>query len=209
MNEAVRITWLGHSCFRMEYRGWSLVTDPYGDGSVPGLPPLRVSADAVYCSHGHADHGFTAGVTLSGRTPPADFRVDEAVCPHDDRGGALRGMSTIRRFRFGALSVVHAGDIGCAPQGDAAALLRRADLLLLPVGGYYTVDGAQAARIARESGARCVVPMHYREGDVGFPVISGPDGFLRALPAAVRLDGPLTLTEEAPRGVLVLSPRFV
>ena len=72
MTEAVTIQWLGHSCFRMEYRGFSLVTDPYEDGYVPGLAPLRVSADAVFCSHGHGDHSAEPCVALSGKTAPAD-----------------------------------------------------------------------------------------------------------------------------------------
>ena len=52
MNEKVSVTWLGHACFKLTYKGWSLIVDPYADGSVDGLPPLREAADAVYCSHG-------------------------------------------------------------------------------------------------------------------------------------------------------------
>ena len=59
MNE-VKIQWLGHSCFCMEYREYSIVTDPYEDGYVPGLAPLCLSAGAVYCSHGHGDHSAAA-----------------------------------------------------------------------------------------------------------------------------------------------------
>ena len=53
----MRIIWNGHSCFTLEAAGGTVVVDPYLDGSVPGLEPLRLKADAVYCSHGHRDHG--------------------------------------------------------------------------------------------------------------------------------------------------------
>ena len=61
MNE-VKIQWLGHSCFRMEYREYPIVIDPYEDGYVPGLAPLCTSAGAIYCSHGHGDHNAAACV---------------------------------------------------------------------------------------------------------------------------------------------------
>lgn len=115
MNEPVSVTWLGHAAFRMEYRGWGLVTDPYADGMVPGLPPLRQSAGAVYCSHEHDDHNRRDYVRLTRQAPPPDFSVSEAVCPHDSQGGALRGMNTVRLFSFGALRVAHMGDLGCIP----------------------------------------------------------------------------------------------
>ncbi|NCB64414.1 MAG: Zn-dependent hydrolase, partial [Clostridia bacterium] len=59
MNEGITITFLGHSCFRMTYRGFSLVLDPYDASGLPGMRPLSVQADAVLCSHGHYDHAFT------------------------------------------------------------------------------------------------------------------------------------------------------
>ena len=86
MNEPVRITWLGHSCFRMEYRGWALVTDPYADGMVPGLPPLRTAAGAVYCSHEHDDHNARTCVRITRQAPPPDFAVEAEI--HPDRSVA-------------------------------------------------------------------------------------------------------------------------
>ena len=74
MNE-VKIQWLGHSCFCMEYREYSIVTDPYEDGYVPGLAPLCLSAGAVYCSHGHGDHSAAACVKQTREKAPPDFSV--------------------------------------------------------------------------------------------------------------------------------------
>ena len=64
----MKITWHGHSCFSVAADGYTVVFDPYADGSVPGYPPLRLQADAVYCSHGHRDHNAAELVTLSSAT---------------------------------------------------------------------------------------------------------------------------------------------
>ncbi len=205
MSGEVLLTWLGHSCFRMEYEGFSLVTDPYSDGSVPGLPPLRQSADAVYCSHFHGDHGFTEAVTLTGGRAPADFSVAEAACPHDDCGGSKRGMNTVRVFSFGGIRIAHMGAVGCIPDRDVLDLIRGCDVLILPVGGYYTVDAAQAAEIAALAAPRCVVPCHYREGKRGFDVLGGVAEFTKRFDAVAAAGSTLTVTADAPRGVVVMS----
>ena len=206
MNNEVKIQWLGHSCFRMEYRGSSLVTDPYADSSVPGLAPLRVSADAVFCSHGHGDHNAAGCVRLSGRPLAEDVNIGEFDIPHDHHNGAKRGMNKIRQFTFGSLRIVHMGDTGRMPEEPILAALHGCDALLLPIGGYYTVDAEEAFRIAEKIRPRVIVPMHYRGEAFGYDVISTLDAFTALCPAQdVRyLDtDTFTLTPEKPQGVVV------
>lgn len=181
---SVKLTWLGHSCFKMEYRGWSLVVDPYADGSVPGLPPLRESAAAVYCSHGHGDHNAADCVQCSSAPAPEDFSVETIESVHDHHRGARRGRNTIHVFRFGKLRIVHMGDVGCMPEEETISRLRGCDVLLLPVGGYYTVDEAEAFRITESIAPRCTVPMHYRGKGFGYDVIG------TVIPFAARFDSP-------------------
>ena len=90
------ITWLGHSCFRLESAGYGLVIDPYRD--VAGYPPLRVEANAVYISHHHFDHDCLEAVTLlpGGENP---FKVETFSTFHDNCQGALRGDNTVHIFR--------------------------------------------------------------------------------------------------------------
>lgn len=204
----VTITWLGHACFRMEYKGWSLVVDPYADGSVPGLPPVRERAGAVYCTHGHFDHNAVKCVTLDGSAPPEDFSLATAVCPHDDAGGAKRGMNTIHAFTFGERRVVHMGDVGCALSGETLAPLRGCDVLLLPVGGFYTVDAAEAFALAKEIASRAVVPMHYRSDRpaFGFDVLGTAEEFTGRFPAEsvhYLSTACFAVTDRAPAGVVV------
>ena len=211
MNESVKVTWLGHSCFQLTWGDFSLVTDPYADGKVPGFPPLRVTASAVYCSHSHPDHNAAELVTIDGKAAPEGFSVEEIPCPHDHHGGKFRGMNTIRVFHFGDLRIVHMGDVGCPLPEESLRALRGCDLLLIPVGGHFTINGAEAYALWQEIAPKAVVPMHYRcqKPAFGFSVIGGAEGFLDNFPAGTLQEletNSFTLTHEGPAGVLKLTP---
>ena len=118
--------------------------------------------------HGHGDHSAAACVKQTREKAPPDFSVQEFAVPHDHHGGARRGMNTIRQFCFGSLRVVHMGDTGCVPEEITLAALHGCDALLLPIGGYYTVDAEEAFAIAKKIAPRCIVPMHYRGEGFGF-----------------------------------------
>ena len=107
----MRLIWNGHSCFTLETAGGTVVVDPYLDGSVPGLAPIRLRADAVYCSHDHRDHGARELVALTGEKP--DVAVETIHTWHDDQQGAQRGPNTIHIFQAEGLRVAHLGDLGC------------------------------------------------------------------------------------------------
>lgn len=92
---SITITWHGHSCFSVSADGYSIVLDPYAPNSVPGLPPLSLSASQVLCSHGHSDHGYTDAVDLSARKQGSPFTVTVIQTFHDDQNGSLRGENRI------------------------------------------------------------------------------------------------------------------
>ena len=177
MKENVTVTWLGHACFKMEYKNWSLVIDPYADGSVPGLGPVRETAGAVYCSHGHGDHSAADVVKLrtGGQNP---FTITAIDTFHDPQGGALRGPNTIHLLEVGGLRAAHFGDIGCELTPTQLAELQGLDVAMIPVGGFYTIGPEEAKALMDKLGAKVVVPMHYRMGDVGLPAIAELDDFL-------------------------------
>ena len=173
----MKITWCGHACFLLESDCGSIVFDPYAPGKVPGwtLPALR--ADKVVCSHGHTDHNWAEGVTLTGQ--PFAGEILQIPSFHDDKQGALRGENTITLVEAEGLRVVHMGDIGCALTSGQIAALGRVDVLLIPVGGHYTVDGREAWEITKALAPSIVIPMHYRGKGFGFPVIGKVDPFLK------------------------------
>lgn len=200
------ITWLGHSCFAVESDGCTVVLDPY---FVESYPALHTSAHEVLCSHGHRDHAFTEAVELLGRRE-SPFTVERIATFHDEVQGAKRGENTIHLLRAGGLHVAHLGDLGHELSDAQLAPLRGCDALLLPVGGFYTIDAVTAKRVAEAIAPRVIVPMHYRHGSHGYDVIGTVEDFTALFPAdaVTRLEGnAFTLTADTPRGVVV--PRFV
>ena len=169
----MKIEYLGHSCFRLDEE---LVIDPYKDGSVPGLEPLRVTATKVVCSHGHADHsGVECVEIIDGE---CGFEIMEVPSWHDDQGGALRGPNTIFVISKNGEKLVHLGDLGHFPNEEQLAKISDADYLLIPVGGYYTIDAEMAVKICEAVKPKCIIPMHYRTKSSGYPELAEVTEFL-------------------------------
>lgn len=209
MNQNITITWHGHSCFTLECGGYSLVLDPFTDDTVPGYGHVREFADAVYCSHEHGDHNFRDGVTLRASGIDSPFTVTEIEIPHDDAGGSKRGMNLIRIFDNGSLRVVHFGDIGCPLTREMADQIGQPDAVLVPVGGFYTMEPDGIADMLKGLSPRVIVPMHYRTEDFGYPVIGTLEAFLDLMDQRItRLDSDsFILTKDTPSGIVI--PRYI
>ena len=168
----MKLIWNGHSCFTLATEAGTLVIDPYEDGSVPGLSPLHLKADAVYCSHEHRDHGNRAAVALSGK--PCAVEVEELATWHDEVQGAKRGPNTMRIFSAEGLRVAHLGDLGCGLTPEQAEALSGLDALLIPVGGFYTIDAGGSGAAQAPGGRSHALPRQglrlggHRSGG-GFP----------------------------------------
>ena len=199
------ITWLGHSCFLLEQDGYRIVTDPYTN--VAGYPPLQVEAHRACCSHEHYDHNYREGVTLlPERENP--FQIGEVASFHDGERGALRGENTIRTFTAGGYTVCHLGDLGHLPSQEQVRAIGPVDVLLIPVGGVYTIGPEEAKETVRLMGPRCVVPMHYRHAPYGLPNIGGVERFLELFCSGdvETLSGPsFTVTDSLPA---ILVPTY-
>lgn len=203
----MKITWIGHSCFRVEKDGYAVVIDPYEDGSVPGLKPVREKADLVLCSHEHGDHNarHLVKMTCNGTSP---FRITELSTFHDDAKGTQRGKNTMFLLDDGETKLAHLGDLGCEPKPEQLEMLKGLDCLLIPVGGFYTIDAEQAAALVEKIKPRMVIPMHYRSGRFGFSVIGTVDAFSKlvgdvATVPASEIDTSLKL----PAQVVILQPK--
>lgn len=167
----VKIEYFGHSCFRITGDKGCVVLDPYEKGSVPGTEmPEGITADAVYCSHNHHDHNAADRITLSGR--PAPFERSVITVPHDDQGGKLRGMSDINILKSEDIKIVHFGDIGRDLSDEEAKELEGADIIMIPAGGHFTIDAAQAYRIMKRLSPSLTILMHFRRGNMGYDVIA-------------------------------------
>ena len=169
----MKIEYLGHACFRLDDM---LVIDPYKDGSVPGLSPLRVKAVKVICTHEHADHSGRECVELV--DGECDFEIREVPSWHDDAGGSLRGPNTIFVITKNGEKLVHLGDLGHFPDDEQLVAISNADYLLIPVGGYYTIDAEMAVRICEAARPKYIIPMHYRTDISGYPELATVNEFV-------------------------------
>lgn len=175
----MEIEYLGHSCFKLDDE---LVIDPYKDGSVPGLSPLRTTAQKVICTHGHADH---SGVECVEIIPgECGFEIEEVPSFHDNEQGRLRGPNTIFIVTKNGEKLVHLGDLGHFPNEEQLEKIKNVDYLLIPVGGYYTIDAKTAIEICKAANPKHIIPMHYRTDKSGYPEIAKVDEFLGQAEAA-------------------------
>lgn len=175
----MKLTWYGHSCFKAEFREGSVVFDPYAPGKVPGLTLPEIQADMVINSHMHGDHYYPDGVKLTGNDPA--FTVHELMTYHDDKQGELRGENIVTAVCGENLTLVHLGDLGHELSNEQVNEIGQVDVLLVPVGGYYTIDAAQAREVVEAISPKIVIPMHYRCGTVGLKPISELGDFLREI----------------------------
>lgn len=207
----MRITWIGHSCFKIEKDGYRIIIDPYKDGSVPGLLPVRETAEMVICTHEHGDHSGRENVTLAEK-PASPFTVTKLHTCHDDVQGTQRGMTDIIILDDGDKRLVHLGDLGCDPGEDILEQIKTPDVLLIPVEGFYTIDAEQAAELAGKIKPRITIPMHYRDDKAGFGYgeIETVKRFAESMnPVIYTEKSVLDTDEEGNEGTVILIPDHV
>lgn len=168
----MRIIWHGHACFEIQSKEGIIVVDPYKDNSVPGLYMSTIKADLVLTSHGHSDHNAKDKVELLNRDK--DIKMTQIHSFHDDKQGSLRGNNIIHVIELEDMKVVHLGDLGCDIDEE---ILNDCDVLMIPIGGHYTIDAKMAKNLVDKIKPRIVIPMHYRGDTFGYEEISTLDEF--------------------------------
>ena len=162
----------GHACFKIIDDDVSVVLDPYRRKSVPGLElPKNIKANFVFASHDHYDHDALDKVEIVPTDKP--LPMEEIILPHDKCGGAQRGMSVARVFRFSDYSICHMGDIGDKDAVLKCKELKNIDIVLCPINGFFTISAEDAIELQRKMGWKLLIPMHYRDERKG---TGYPDG---------------------------------
>lgn len=167
----IEITWMGHAMFMIQdSKGTKIITDPYS--AKTGYRPPEVSADIVTVSHRHYDHdninvvgGNPQIVESPGKVDVKGITIEGIPSYHDEVKGQERGRNTIFKFYINGLTVVHMGDFGQPITGDQVDALKGSDILLIPIGGTYTIDANQATEIIKYVGPKIAIPMHYKTED--------------------------------------------
>lgn len=177
----VDIWWYGQACFRIKGKSASVVVDPYDPGFT-GLSKLKVEGEVVCVTHTHQDHNNVGAVkTPEGKEPfvisgPGEYEtmgvnIVGVSSFHDDKDGAERGKNTIYNISIDEFNIVHLGDLGqkslSQPQLEK---LSNCDILLIPVGGVFTISGKDAPDIIAELEPKIIVPMHYKVDGLKFPL---------------------------------------
>jgi L-ascorbate metabolism protein UlaG (beta-lactamase superfamily) len=181
----MKIKYLGHATFVItSNRGVKIITDPYETGPDLTYGEITESADIVTVSHGHHDHNNVAAVkgnpevvSRAGRSVVKGIEFNGVASYHDEAGGRLRGGNIIFCFEVDGVRVCHLGDLGHRLDDKQLKELGSVDVLLIPVGGNYTVDAKVATEVCNQLKPRVVIPMHYRT-EKGLAGISGVEGFL-------------------------------
>ena len=177
------ITPLGHSCFRLkESTGTTVVTDPYSSDIGITLPPL--TADVVTVSHAHYDHNNVTAVSgdpmvidKPGMHDVKGVQIFGLNTYHDEHNGSKRGSNIIFNIRMDGVNVCHLGDVGHGPSPMMIEAIGPVDILLVPVGGKYTIDAEIAKEYVDRLMPSVIIPMHYKTDDIDLD-IDGVDTFL-------------------------------
>ena len=183
----MNIRWIGHACFYITSAEARILTDPFA-AKVPYRFP-EIEADIVTVSHQHHDHnaisrvkGAPVVIDSSGTTSAHGVTITGLPSFHDDAHGAKRGSNLIFRFHLEGICVAHLGDLGADLGAKLQEQLSDVEVLMIPVGGYYTIDAAQAAAIVRSlPHLRIVLPMHYRTAPIADWPIAPVDDFLQTM----------------------------
>lgn len=213
------ITYLGHASFRLKGKNATLVTDPFESSAVGLKFPKHTACDIVTVSHGHPDHNAIS--QLEGNPfvidGPGEYEIKGVGIIgigsyHDAQKGAERGKNTIYHIDIDGVRIVHLGDLGHTLSSAEVDALGEVDVLLVPVGGVYTITAAEAAQVVNDIEPDITIPMHFNtpehdpktfkdlEPVHAFLKIMGKEGLEPAAKVSVTKD---KLPEE--RQVIVLS----
>lgn len=170
------IDWLGHSCFKVTLKsGMVILFDPYD--STVGYTQQDVEADVVVISHDHFDHndlshvkGDYTVVDSEGTQQFGEVTFEGIKTWHDHSCGKHRGENLVFKMTVRGMTLCHLGDLGCIPDAAVMEKLKGTDILLIPVGGNYTIDAKEALTICDEIAPNIIIPMHFKTPDTALDI---------------------------------------
>lgn len=184
----MEITYLGHSSFKLKGKTASLVTDPYDSGML-GMKFTKTEADIVTISHHHRDHESVENISGVKKIVdgPGEYEINGVSIIgiqtfHDNKKGAELGKNTIYVIEMDGIRLLHLGDLGHLLDDDTIKEIGAIDILMIPVGGSYTIDAKTAVEVYKQVGPSIIIPMHYKPDGVQNEILDkliSVDEFLR------------------------------
>lgn len=199
------ITFLGHSSFRLKGKTATVVTDPFDPEKV-GFKFPRIAADIVTVSHQHEDHNQADLVKGAKRlvSGPGEYEIMGVSMIgissfHDEKKGAKRGKNTIYVYEMDGLRLAHLGDLGHKLNEKILEKIGDIDVLMVPVGGEYTIGPSEAVEVVRAIEPKIAVPMHYQMPGLNpatFAKLSSTEPFLAEIGLPVEKTDKLSVRKE-------------
>ena len=174
----MKLKWLGHSCFLITSEtGLRIITDPYPQGSGLNYSPINEAADIVTVSHDHFDHNTISAVsgkpeviTGNGVKNVKGIQFKGIATHHDESQGKERGTNTIFCFSVDGIKLCHLGDLGHRLSKEQIAEIGAFDILLIPIGGVFTIDAKMASTVSDDLKPKVVIPMHCKTHKCDWPL---------------------------------------
>ena len=191
----MKIKWLGHASFLITTdKGTKIITDPYKTGGPITYGEIKESADVVTVSHEHGDHNNTDSVggqpkVYKGGAPLEvnDVKFTSVATYHDENMGKDRGPNAIVCMETEGIRLCHLGDLGHPLSPQDIAQIGNVDILLIPVGGFFTINAAVATDVSTRLRPKVIIPMHYKNDCCAYP-ITGVEEFLKDKENSVTMD---------------------
>jgi len=211
------IKWLGHSCFLITSKeGLRVITDPYVVGGGINYSPISEAADIVLVSHNHADHnnisavrGRPEAIKGNGIKSAKGIQFRGIATYHDTSQGRQRGPNTVFCFSLDSMNLCHLGDLGHVLNREQVEQIGAVDMLFIPVGGFYTIDAANASQVCDQLKPKVVIPMHFKTSKCDYPIATVED-FLKGKRNVRKIDSSKVefKLEELPAStdIVVLEP---
>jgi L-ascorbate metabolism protein UlaG (beta-lactamase superfamily) len=190
----MKIKYLAHAAFLITSEsGVRIITDPYETSPALKHGEIKETADIVTVSHEHGDHNNVAAVRGNPKAVRASaeikgIKIKAVPAAHDDKGGSQRGNNTIFCLEIDGINVCHAGDLGHTLSDEQVKAIGRVDVLMLPVGGFFTIDAKTATKVGEQLKPKVIIPMHYKTEKLDFP-ITGVDEFIKGKGNVTRVSG--------------------
>src|SRR3989338_7598885 len=182
----MQISWFGHSCFRLEAKEGSILIDPFSKEI--GLKPPKIKDDIVLVTHEHYDHNNVADANSEafvirnpGEYEKSGIQIQGIPSWHDNTNGSERGPNTIYVMTAEEITLCHLGDLGQEKLTDQQVeAIGDVDVLMIPVGGNYTINAKEAVSVISQIEPKIIIPMHYKVPGLTVD-IDGVEKFLKEL----------------------------
>jgi len=214
----MKIKYLAHAAFLITSdNGVKIVADPYETEDILCYAEITETADIVTTSHQHTDHNYVRAVKGNPKVVTKSeelkgIKIKAIPAAHDTSGGSQRGKNTIFCFDVDGINVCHCGDLGHELNAAQINAIGKVDVLMIPVGGTFTLDAQGASKVTEQLKPKVILPMHYKTDRTSLP-LAGVDDFLKGKDNVTRSnDSELELTAStlpAKAQIIVLKPALL